>query len=109
MKEYYDSHYADMEVQPIVIMQRTSTREEFKGFLYNTAAKYHYRAGHKQGEAYEKDITKRDRYLSWLYAFYEKGEIIDPSKDYELPEVYKEVMVYNMDFARNILEKCNEK
>lgn len=89
MSEYYDKHYANMKIQPIVLMQRVLSHEEFLGFLYGNVVKYHERAGNKQGESYEKDIAKRDRYLSWYYYKKNNEGPINPALYYELPIEYK--------------------
>lgn len=80
------------------------SRDMFNGFLFCTAIKYHLRAGNKQGESYEKDIVKRDRYFAWLYNADVLGAVIDPSLDYELPVKYKEMYIRNIDFYRKLKE-----
>lgn len=89
---YYANHYAEMLVQPIEVDQAIMSPEGFNGFLLGNAAKYHLRAGHKAGEIVDKELTKRDRYIAWLF-YATKGETIDPKKDYECPEWYKESVI----------------
>ena len=101
MSEYYDKHYANMKIQPIILMQRVLTKEQFLGFLYGNAVKYHERAGNKQGESYEKDIVKRNRYLSWYYHVMKTGENINPSLDYELPVEYLNLNLTMLDCVRD--------
>ena len=88
-----------MLVQHIEVMQAVLTKEAFCGALMFNINKYNSRAGHKAGEAISKDEAKRDRYLAWLYEVDCNNTIIDPKKDYECPEWYKE----------NILGVFNEK
>jgi len=51
-------HYQQSELQPIEVIQRTSTKEETKGHLRNTILKYLLRAKHKENELkdYEKAL-----------------------------------------------------
>ena len=87
--QYYDNHYAEMLVQPIEVMQELLTPQEFVGALMFNINKYDSRAGHKAGEAINKDEAKRDRYLAWLYHVYTSNERIDPKLDYDCPEKFK--------------------
>lgn len=65
--KYYDEHYASMAgLEPIELMQLVLSPAEFIGFLKGNIIKYSMRAGKKQGEAAEKDITKAKRYAQWL-------------------------------------------
>lgn len=64
--QYYDSHYAGMDVQPIELMQDVLTPEEFRGYLKGSIIKYRMRAGHKAGEKFDKDMAKKERYREWL-------------------------------------------
>lgn len=96
MEKYYDNHYAEMSVQPIEVMQEIMSPEAFGGFLLGNAIKYHIRAGHKVGEDIEKEIAKRDRYISWRYHA-RKGERIDPKKDYYCPGYYVADTVATID------------
>lgn len=104
MSEYYDSHYASMKVQPIKVIERMLPRLAFLGFLWGNATKYHLRAGNKQGESYEKDIAKRDRYFAWHYHADVLGEKINPELDYDLPEKYKELYIREIDFQHKMLQ-----
>ena len=80
--KYHDAHYAAMAgLEPIELMQLVMSREEFIGFLKGNIIKYTMRAGHKQGEAAEKDIAKAKRYKQWLMEMLYIEKIIDPKKE----------------------------
>lgn len=80
--KFYDAHYAAMAgLEPIELMQLVLSREEFIGFLKGNIIKYTMRAGHKQGEAAEKDIAKAKRYKQWLMEMLYIEKIIDPKKE----------------------------
>ena len=74
------SHYQLTLLQPIEIMQRTMTKEEFIGFLKGNIIKYSIRGGHKEGESPEKDLTKVNTYHRWL-RLAEQGQMINPMID----------------------------
>lgn len=82
--KFYDAHYAAMAgLEPIELMQLVMSREEFTGFLKGNIIKYTMRAGHKQGEAAEKDIAKAKRYAQWLkrVLYLNEEVIINPKKE----------------------------
>ena len=82
--KYHDAHYAAMAgLEPIELMQLVLTSDEFIGFLKGNIIKYTLRAGHKQGEAAEKDIAKAKRYKQWLLqvGYYCKDNMINPKED----------------------------
>lgn len=82
--KFYDDHYAAMAgLEPIELMQLVLSREEFTGFLKGNIIKYTMRAGHKQGEAAEKDIAKAKRYTQWLkrVLYLNEEVIINPKKE----------------------------
>ena len=82
--KFYDAHYAAMAgLEPIEVMQLIMSREEFTGFLKGNIIKYTMRAGHKQGEAAEKDIAKAKRYAQWLkrVLYLNEEVIINPKKE----------------------------
>ncbi len=82
--KYHDAHYAHMAgLEPIELMQLVMSREEFTGFLKGNIIKYTMRAGHKQGEAAEKDIAKAKRYTQWLkrVLYLNEEVIINPKKE----------------------------
>lgn len=87
--KYYDSHYNEMGIQPIEIMQRALEPKAFLDHLATCIIKYHMRAGHKEGESAEKDLVKRDRYIAW-YNLVLHGGTINPREDCELPEDAKQ-------------------
>ena len=74
------SHYQLTMLQPLEIMQRTMTKEEFIGFLKGNIIKYSIRGGHKEGESPEKDLTKVNTYHRWL-RLAEQGQMINPMID----------------------------
>ena len=74
------SHYQLTLLQPIEIMQRTMTKEEFIGFLKGNIIKYSIRGGHKEGESPEKDLIKVNTYHRWL-RLAEQGQMINPMID----------------------------
>ncbi len=74
------SHYQLTLLQPLEIMQRTMTKEEFIGFLKGNIIKYAIRGGHKDGESPEKDLTKVNTYHRWL-RLAEQGQMINPMID----------------------------
>lgn len=77
--EFFDSHYSAMAVQPIELMQMFMTEEEFIGYLKGNILKYSMRAGKKNGEPVDKDMSKAKRYMEW-YKKALQGEKIDPRK-----------------------------
>lgn len=82
--KFYDDHYANMAgLEPIELMQLVMSREEFIGFLKGNIIKYTMRAGHKQGEAAEKDIAKANRYKQWLMKvlYIDEKTLVNPKED----------------------------
>lgn len=59
------THYKGA-VEPLEVMSRLLTKDEFIGFLKGNIIKYSYRAGHKQGESGDKDRNKFIVYSDWL-------------------------------------------
>ena len=53
--------------QPILIMLRTFTKEEFLGYLRGNVIKYKQRAGLKSGT---NDRAKADQYHKWLVEYF---------------------------------------
>lgn len=106
---FHDSHYADMEIQPIEIMQALMTRNEFQHFLFGTIVKYHRRAGHKQGESFRKDLTKRDRYIQWYYTSSVLGKYINPNDvGVSVPTDFKMNLINSIDSKYRWLKKCKQ-
>ncbi len=66
MTNNYDEHYQAMDMQPIEVMQKVLTCEEYLGFLKGNIIKYCMRAGRKQGEEASKDYAKAKRYAELL-------------------------------------------
>ena len=62
----YSEHYKSAPIEPIALMKIVLTPEELKGFYKGNIIKYSLRAGLKQGESKDKDITKMNAYLKLL-------------------------------------------
>lgn len=73
LSPYHDKHYNGCIIEPILLMQKHLTSEQFEGFLLGNIIKYRVRAGHKDDA--KKDIDKAMRYEQWLREFQEKGTI----------------------------------
>ena len=61
---YHDSHYKTSVLEPILVMQKMFTHEEFVGFLKGNILKYRLRLGHK--DDIQKEMDKMQRYEQWL-------------------------------------------
>lgn len=70
-------HYQTLVQQPIEIMQRLMTKEQFIGFCHGNVIKYALRCGHKDDPA--KEMEKVRQYADW-YVRAARGETIDPMK-----------------------------
>lgn len=57
------SHYKDMPMQPIEVMQAVLTSDEYRGYLKGCILKYSMRAGRKEGT---DDVGKAEHYLQFL-------------------------------------------
>lgn len=79
------SHYERASMQPLEVMQRVMTAEQFEGFLYGCCLKYLLRKDYK-GER-ESDEYKARQYAYWL-EMVKEGRTINPSKD-KVPFDYK--------------------
>ena len=79
------SHYEKAAMQPLEVMQRIMTAEQFEGFLYGCCLKYLLRKDYK-GQR-ESDEYKARQYAYWL-EMVKEGRIINPSKD-KVPFDYK--------------------
>jgi hypothetical protein len=79
------SHYERASMQPLEVMQRVMTAEQFEGFLYGCCLKYLLRKDYK-GQR-ESDEYKARQYAYWL-EMVKEGRIINPSKD-KVPFDYK--------------------
>lgn len=79
------SHYERASMQPLEVMQRVMTAEQFEGFLYGCCIKYLLRKDYK-GQR-ESDEYKARQYAYWL-EMVKDGRIINPSKD-KVPFDYK--------------------
>lgn len=79
------SHYERAAMQPLEVMQRVMTAEQFEGFLYGCCIKYLLRKDYK-GQR-ESDEYKARQYAYWL-EMAKEGRTINPSKD-KVPFDYK--------------------
>lgn len=79
------SHYEKASMQPLEVMQRIMTQEQFKGFLLGNYIKYRLRSEFK-GQ-HDSDEYKARQYAYWL-EMVKDGHIINPSKD-KVPYDYK--------------------
>lgn len=70
-------HYQVLPLQPIEIMQRLMTSEQFLGFCHGNIIKYALRCGHKDDTA--KEIEKVRQYAEW-YIQAANGETINPRR-----------------------------
>lgn len=70
-------HYKKSAMQPIEVMQRIFTHDQFCGFLMGNYLKYSMRKGLKQGEDSSKDEEKALQYAYWL-DLHKQGIMIDP-------------------------------
>ena len=71
------THYQTLTQQPIEIMQRLMTKEQFLGFCHGNVVKYALRCGRKDDPA--KEMEKVRQYADW-YVSAARGETIDPMK-----------------------------
>jgi hypothetical protein len=78
------TYYKDASLEPIQVMQKLMTKEQFLGFLVGNTIKYRLRAGHKEDA--EKDLNKARQYSYWVYLL-STGADIDPVKD-SVPDDY---------------------
>ena len=63
MSDHYDLWEG---CEALDVMRATLTREEYLGFLKGNILKYRLRAGHKEGETPERDLTKERKYRRLL-------------------------------------------
>ena len=71
-------YYERSAMQPLEVMQRIMTAEQFKGFLLGNCIKYRMRCENK-GQR-DSDMYKARQYAYWL-EMTKDGRIINPSKD----------------------------
>lgn len=62
MQNKPDNHYKNCVIEPIEVIEKSLTPEEFRGFLLGSVLKYRLRAGHKT----EGDIEKAMQYEEWI-------------------------------------------
>ena len=78
-------YYERSAMQPLEVMQRIMTAEQFKGFLLGNCIKYRMRCENK-GQ-HDSDMYKARQYAYWL-EMTKEGRVINPSKD-KVPFDYK--------------------
>jgi hypothetical protein len=78
-------YYEKSAMQPLEVMQRIMTAEQFKGFLLGNCIKYRMRCENK-GQR-DSDMYKARQYAYWL-ELVRQGKIINPSVDV-VPEGYE--------------------
>jgi hypothetical protein len=71
-------YYERSAMQPLEVMQRIMTAEQFEGFLLGNCIKYRMRCENK-GQR-DSDMHKARQYAYWL-EMTKEGRIINPSKD----------------------------
>lgn len=79
------SHYEKAAMQPLEVMQRIMTTEQFEAFLFGNCLKYLLRKDYK-GQR-KSDEYKARQYAYWL-EMVKEGRTINPSKD-KVPFDYK--------------------
>jgi hypothetical protein len=79
------NHYEKAAMQPLEVMQRIMTTEQFEAFLFGNCLKYLLRKDYK-GQR-ESDEYKARQYAYWL-EMVKDGHIINPSKD-KVPSDYR--------------------
>lgn len=78
-------HYQNSALQPIQVMQRIMSKDQFYGFLMGNFIKYSMRMSHKKGESVEKEKEKARQYAYWA-ELAKKDVIIDPIEHSVPPE-----------------------
>jgi hypothetical protein len=79
------SHYEKAVMQPLEVMQRIMTAEQFEAFLFGNCLKYLLCKDYK-GQR-DSDEYKARQYAYWL-EMVKDGHIINPSKD-KVPSDYR--------------------
>ena len=74
------THYQLLEQQPIEIMQRLMSKEQFYGFCWGTIIAYVLRCGHKDEP--KREMQKIAQYAMWAVEA-EEGKMIDPRRPIE--------------------------
>ena len=78
-------YYERSAMQPLEVMQRIMTAEQFEGFLLGNCIKYRMRCENK-GQR-DSDMYKARQYAYWL-EMTKEGRIINPSED-RVPDSYR--------------------
>ncbi len=78
-------YYEKSAMQPLEVMQRLMTEEQFKGFLLGNCIKYRMRSEFK-GQ-HDSDEYKARQYAYWL-ELADMGQTINPSED-KVPDSYR--------------------
>ena len=69
------SHYMDLKIQPLIVMLKDLSPDEFKGYLKGNIIKYVLRAERKNGN---EDYAKAAFYAKLLEEFTKTGTITLP-------------------------------
>ena len=72
------THYQALPMQPIEIMQRLMSEQEFRGFLWGNVIKYALRCGRKDAPA--KEMDKARQYAEWYVRAANGETILPPSR-----------------------------
>lgn len=92
------THYQTLAQQPIEIMQRLMTKEQFLGFCHGNVIKYALRCGHKDDPA--KEMEKVRQYADW-YVRASGGETIDPRSKTQVITIAPGAYLYSAPKAQN--------
>ncbi len=84
-------HYINSAYQPLEVMQRLMSKDEFCGFLIGNAIKYMLRAGNKDSAS--KDLTKARQYAYWFTQVKLYDKVVKPgadsvSEDFEIESLF---------------------
>ena len=92
------THYQTLTQQPIEIMQRLMTKEQFLGFCHGNVVKYALRCGHKDDPV--KEMEKVRQYADW-YVRASSGETIDPKSKAQVITIAPGTYLYAAPKAQN--------
>jgi hypothetical protein len=73
-KQVGGTHYKDMAIQPVDVIEANFTKEEVTGYYRGNAVKYLLRAGNKTGNPFGQELAKTVHYCELLIAYRNKVE-----------------------------------
>jgi hypothetical protein len=73
-KQVGGTHYKDMAIQPVDVIEANFTKEEVIGYYRGNAVKYLLRAGNKTGNSFGQELAKAVHYCELLIAYRNKVE-----------------------------------